>query len=131
MDDKSLNQLWRLTRDQRWLFAGAALAMITANVCLFVPPVLGKYAIDMVTLQDSAMMPQWLLNVANHTDLVSLLWLAGGLSLGVTLIAGVFQFLRGWFTARASESIAEQLRLDLYARLHATQASFFREKDWL
>ena len=57
MDDKSLNQLWRLTRDQRWLFAGAALAMITANVCLFVPPVLGKYAIDMVTLQDSAEMP--------------------------------------------------------------------------
>jgi len=125
MEDKSLSQLWRLIRDQRWVFAGAALAMIIANVCLFVPPVLGKYAIDMVTLEDSAVVPRWLLNVANHTDLVGLLWLLGGLSLCVTLIAGVFQFLRGRFTACASEAIAEQLRLDLYALLHATKASFF------
>jgi len=123
--DRNTNQLWRLTHGQRWLFAGAAAAMIVANLCLFVPPVLGKYAIDMVTRQDAMAMSPWLIAIYGDTNLIELLWVAGCLSLLVTIVAGFFQFLRGRFTARASEAIAERLRLDLYARLHATRASFF------
>ena len=107
------------------MFAGAAFAMIIANLCLFVPPILGKYAIDMVSQRDATAMPPLLVNVLGDGDLAGLLWVAGGLSLLVTAIAGVFQYLRGRFTAHASEAIAEQLRLDLYARLHATHARFF------
>jgi len=123
--NRSTQQLWRLTQGQRRLFAGAAVAMIVANLCLFVPPVLGKYAIDMVTQQDATAMPSVLIAVFSDSNLILLLIVAGSLSLAVTLIAGVFQFLRGRFTARASEAIAEQLRLDLYARLHVTRAGFF------
>lgn len=129
MRDGSTSQLWRLTQGQRRLFAGAAVAMIIANLCLFVPPALGKYAIDMVSQQDAAPMPQLLISMFSNGDLTELLWVAGGLSLLVTSVAGVFQYLRGRFTALASEAIAERLRLDLYARLHASRASFFdREK---
>lgn len=125
MEGRTLSQLWRLTHTQRWLFAGAAIAMIVANLCLFVPPVLGKYAIDMVSQQEVTAMPPFLITVFGDGNLIELLWIAGGLSLFVTMIAGVFQYLRGRFTARASEAIAEQLRMDLYARLQATRASFF------
>jgi len=129
MEDRTTSQLWRLTEGQRWLFAGAALAMIIANLCLFVPPVLGKYAIDMVSQQDAAAMPPLVRAIFSDGDpdreLTELLWVAGSLSLLVTAMAGVFQFIRGRLTARASEAIAEQLRLDLYARLHAARASFF------
>jgi len=124
-ESKSAAQLWHLTRGQRWLFGGAAAAMMMANLGLFVPPVLGKFAIDMVSQQESAAMPSLLVAVYGDGDLVSLLWVAGALSLLATLFAGLFQFLRGRLTARASEAIAEQLRLNLYARLHATRASFF------
>ena len=83
----------------------------------------------MVSQQDAAPMPQLLISMFSDGDLTELLWVAGGLSLLVTSIAGVFQYLRGRFTALASEAIAERLRLDLYARLHASRASFFdREK---
>jgi len=125
MKDGSTSHLWRLTHGHRRLFAGAAVAMIIANVCLFVPPALGKYAIDMVSQQDAAAMPLFLISVFNDGDLTELLWVAGCLSLLVTSLAGVFQYLRGRFTALASEAIAERLRLDLYARLHASRASFF------
>lgn len=124
-DNRTTRQLWRLTRGQRRWFAGAAFAMIIANLCLFVPPVLGKYVIDMVSQQDTAVMSPLLIAVYGNAGLVELLIVAGSLSLLMTLIAGVFLFLRGRFTARASEAIAEQLRLNLYARLHATRASFF------
>jgi len=125
MKDGSTSHLWRLTHGHRHLFAGAAVAMIIANVCLFVPPALGKYAIDMVSQQDATAMPLFLISVFNDGDLTELLWVAGCLSLLVTSLAGVFQYLRGRFTALASEAIAERLRLDLYARLHASRASFF------
>lgn len=128
MDDGTAGQLWRLTQGQRWLFAAAALAMIFANLCLFVPPVLGKYAIDMVSQQDVTVMPSLLTGVFSDGGVTKLLWVAGGLSLLVTVVAGAFQYLRGRFTARASEAIAEQLRLDLYARLHAIRACFFDEE---
>ena len=118
-------QLWRLTRGQRWWFVGAAFAMIIANLCLFVPPALGKYVIDMVSLQDAAAMSSLLIAVYGNAGLIELLIVAGSLSLFMTLIAGGFLFLRGRFTAHASEAIAEQLRLNLYERLHAARASFF------
>ena len=125
VQDGTANQLWRLTQNQRWLFAAAAMAMIIANLCLFIPPILGKYAIDMVSQQDISVMPPLLTEVFGNADVNTLLLVAGCLSLLVTIVAGAFQYLRGRLTARASESIAEQLRLDLFARLHAVQASFF------
>lgn len=124
-ENTAVTQLWNLTKGQRWLFAAAAFAMLFANLCLFVPPVLGKYAIDMVSQQNASAMPSLLIAIYGDGDLIRLLWFVGVLSLLVTMVAGVFQFLRGRLTARASEAIAEQLRLDLYARLHATRASFF------
>ncbi len=124
-EDKTTLQLWRLTEGQRGLFAGAALAMIVANLCLFVPPVLGKYAIDMVSQSDATAFPALLTALISGVDLTTWLWVAGSLSLLVTIIAGVFQFQRGRLTARASEAIAERLRLDLYERLHAARPSFF------
>ena len=125
MKDGSTSQLWRLTRGQRRLFAGAALAMIVANLCLFVPPVLGKYSIDMVSQQNAAAMTPFIRSIFNGDNLTGLLWVAGCLSLLVTSVAGVFQYMRGRLTALASEAIAEQLRLDLFERLHTVRASFF------
>ena len=112
--DPLLNSLWQVTAGQRKLFALAALAMLLANVCLFIPPLLGKQVIDTLTAS------------AQSTDFpTENLWQYGVYSVLVTLIAGCFQFIRGRCTALASEGVARQLRADLYAKLHNNKATFF------
>lgn len=98
-------------------FAVAAVAMLLANLCLFVPPLFGKLAIDLLVEPDTT------------PDSARLLWQYGLYSVLVTMIAGSFQYARGRFTALASERVARQLRADLYAQLHDSKATFFDKEQ--
>ena len=51
--------------------------------------------------------------VAHHV------WIVAALVVAVSLIGGAFQYLRGKWSAEASESIAERMRTRLYAHLQA------------
>jgi len=108
--DNALKRLWQVGAQQRSLFALAAGAMLLANMCLFVPPLLGKLAIDSLTLTSEAS---------------SNLWRYGFFSVLVTVLAGAFQFARGRCTALAAENVARKLRADLYENLHNNKATFF------
>ena len=111
--DNTLHVLLQFTAQQQRLFLYAALAMLIGNACLFVPPLLGKLAIDILA-QPSA-----------GEDSTRLLWQYGVFSVLITVIAGCFMFARGRFTAMASERVALQLRSDLYVALHNNKATFF------
>ncbi len=111
--DDTLQTLWQITTPQRRLFALAAGAMLVGNLCLFVPPLLGKLAIDILAQPSPA------------DDATRLLWKYGIYSVLVTMVVGCFVFARGRFTALASERVALQLRADLYTALHNNKATFF------
>ena len=115
--DSTLRQLWQLTETQRPLFASAALAMLIANLCLFVPPMLGKFSIDLLAMDG--------VNDAGRNDVAGKLWLYGILSVLITLCSAFFMFVRGRCTALAAEGVAQSLRMDLYKKLHTNTASFF------
>lgn len=111
--DNTLQTLWHVTAQQRRLFALAAAAMFIGNLCLFVPPLLGKLVIDILAQPSPT-------DNSNH-----LLWQYGIYSVLISMVAGCFMFARGRFTAVASERVARQLRADLYATLHNNMATFF------
>ena len=113
----TLQQLWRLTKPQHPLFASAAIAMLVANLCLFAPPMLGKFAIDLLT--DSE------LSTTDRSEVRGKLWLYGTLSVVITLCSACFMYVRGRCTALAAEGVARHLRMDLYNKLHTNTASFF------
>jgi len=137
MTDNTLNTkasyrlLWQLTKGHRHLFAGAAGALIAANVCLFVPPLMAKYAIDILSGEQFDTLPAVVrtilssFGVTESDNLSAALYFIAALSVAITVVAGCFQYLRGRLTALASEGIAQDLRLKLHAHLHAAKAGFF------
>lgn len=123
--------LWGITRGQRLRYSGAILAMLFTNLFLFGAPLIGKYAIDAVGARDLGQGLPGLADVFNtrEADFGGYLWASAALAIGVTLVAGVFLYLRGRWAALASEAIVQNLRLELYARLHRVQAGFYDTAD--
>ncbi len=116
-DERTLRQLWQLTSTQHRLFASAAIAMLIANLCLFVPPMLGKFAIDLLSNSQ--------VNDPGRNDVIGKLWFYGIFSVVITLCSAFFMYVRGRCTALAAEGVAQRLRMDLYDKLHTNTASFF------
>ncbi|MEM1229097.1 MAG: ABC transporter ATP-binding protein [Pseudomonadota bacterium] len=134
--------LWQITAGQRHRYLAAVAAMVLTNLFLFAPPLLGKYAIDVVTGQDAALAAPLLAGItatlsgssAQATALDpsfahAYLWLSGALILLLTGIAGYFTYLRGRFAAQASERIVSALRERLYGQLHDLPAAYYDTAD--
>lgn len=100
---KHLFSLWELIREQRGRYLSAIAAMATGNVFLLLVPVLMKYALDS-------------LNRSELSHWTGILPFAAGIVLCQTL-HGFFAYLRGRWSAQASEGIVRKLRHHLYAHL--------------
>jgi ATP-binding cassette subfamily B protein len=59
----------------------------------------------------------------------SQLWLVGAALVGVTVISGAFMYLKGRYSAIASESICRDLRDRLYGHLQHLPASYYDQAD--
>lgn len=129
----SYSGLWDLTEGQRLRYVGAIGAMAFTNLFLFAAPVIGGHAIDVISREDFSYADPILLllteQISTEATYVSYLWVAGAASLFVTLLGGLFLYLRGRLAAQASENIARQLRERLYKRLHHINAKFYDAAD--
>ena len=110
-------------------YLGGILCVVVTVMVSFITPLLVGGTVDAIT--DSVTgntgaavnMPGFLANwfaarggvvyIAKHV------WIVGAMLLGVQLFGGVFQFLRGKWSAEASEGIAEKMRNRLYEHLQA------------
>ncbi|MCA9000659.1 MAG: ABC transporter ATP-binding protein [Planctomycetes bacterium] len=129
--------LWSLTKGFRLRYSLAIASMAVGIVLVFLVPQITKHVID--GFSESAQggytysPPQWMVNALAtfgiEGTLSSTLWLAGGLTLGLTALAGLFQYLRGRLAAQASEGILLRLRRTVYARLMELPSSFFDKSD--
>jgi ATP-binding cassette subfamily B protein len=112
--------LWRLTRGQRGRFLLALVTLGIGTLLMYLAPQIIRIAIDGMLRPPSersasAGRALSFVDAANHP--IRALILAGGAIVLVTLVAGVFMYLKGRWTAQAAESIARSLRMRLYNQL--------------
>ena len=110
-------------------YLGSVASVVVAVLAAFLTPLLVAGAVDAITdtVSGSAAapvnLPGFLADYCNARGgagwLAGHLWMLAGLLVAVNLIGGLFQYLRGKWSAEASETIAERMRNRLYGHLLA------------
>ena len=129
----SRNSLWVITRGQRTRYSLALIAMGMASVFTIVAPLVGMYALDVVVYQDFSLGTNVLVSLTRELSgsdsFTWYLWLSAAAGVVLTLLAGVFSFLKSRWAAIASEALAKRLREELFRHLHRLPAAFFDTAD--
>ena len=128
--------LWFITGGQRVRYLAAVLAMGVSNLFMLSSPLVGMYALDVLSQDDlaagSPVLTGGALAIVNAFGGVPVIaYLIVSALAGVVVVAfgGLFLYLRGRWAAIASEAIARRLRDALYERLHHLPAAFFDTAD--
>ena len=129
----SRNSLWVITRGQRTRYSLALIAMGMASVFTIVAPLVGMYALDVVVYRDFSLGTNVLVSLTRELSgsdsFAWYLWLSAAAGVVLTLLAGVFSFLKSRWAAIASEALAQRLRDELFGHLHRLPAAFFDAAD--
>ena len=110
-------------------YAGCIVAVLMTVAVSFLSPLLVAGAVDAITAtvqgntQAAVNLPGflagWYEARGGVTYLTSNIWTLAVLILATSLLGGLFQYLRGKWSAEASETIAERMRKRLYAHLQS------------
>lgn len=105
-------------RGNRLLYFGSIIFVGLATLLSLVSPLIMRFTLDNVIYGRSMELPAFLdrivVGFGGIDGLRRNLWICGLALLAITIVNGVFQFIKGRWSAAASESIAKQLRDDLY-----------------
>ena len=108
--------LWTLTRGFRGTFALAVLALAVASAMTLLVPLVAKYALDVAASGSVAGGLPWLsgllpaVTAGGGAALLPYFVASGVLVVVLTIVGGVFHYLRGRATAVASEGLVRRLR---------------------
>lgn len=127
---KSSTTFWSLTRGFRGRYAAALLALLVSSALLYLVPLVPQVVIDGVLDPDQAGEPsvfvKWLVPLMGGREfLAGALWLPGVVVAGLSAMAGVFTYLRGRWSAQASEGIVLRLRDRIYDQLQHLPCEYF------
>ena len=129
----SRNSLWVITQGQRTRYSLALVAMGLASVFAIAAPLVGMYALDVVVYRDFSLGTNVLVSLTRELSgsdsFAWYLWLSATAGVVLTLLAGVFSFLKSRWAAIASEALAQRLRDELFGHLHRLPAAFFDTAD--
>ena len=129
----SRNSLWVITQGQRTRYSLALVAMGLASVFAIAAPLVGMYALDVVVYRDFSLGTNVLVSLTRELSgsdsFAWYLWLSAAAGVVLTLLAGVFSFLKSRWAAIASEALAQRLRDELFGHLHRLPADFFDAAD--
>ena len=129
----SRNSLWVITQGQRTRYSLALVAMGLASVFAIAAPLVGMYALDVVVYRDFSLGTNVLVSLTRELSgsdsFTWYLWLSAAAGVVLTLLAGVFSFLKSRWAAIASEALAQRLRDELFGHLHRLPAAFFDNAD--
>ncbi len=106
---------------QKRRYVGAILAVGLATLFSLASPLVLRVLIDSVIGNEPLHIPQWLISVleaiGGRSLLARNLWIGGLLIVLLTLLRGAFLYLKGKWSAIASESVAKSMREELYDHL--------------
>ena len=130
---KTQANLWRITRGQRLRYLSATAATGVSSGFMLLAPLVGMYAIDVIVERDFDKGSPWLVDVTRLFDQgdAFLVYLGVSALAGLLLasLSALFMYLRGRWSAMATEAIARRLRDALFHRLHHLPTRFFDEAD--
>ena len=143
---RARRNLWVVTGGQRLRYIAAIAAIGASSACMLAAPVVGGYALDVISERDLGVGAENLVaatmrlgNIlgfdwagdaaAEDGAFIGYLALSGLAGLLLVAVGALFLYLRGRWTAIAAEAIARRLRDELYRRLHYLPASFFDAAD--
>ena len=132
-DGRQKANLWRITRGERLRYLSATAATGVSSGFMLLAPLVGMYAIDVIVERDFDKGSPWLVGIAETFDAGEpfLAYLAVSAVAGFLLasVSAFFMYLRGRWSAIATEAIARRLRDALFRRLHHLPAKFFDDAD--
>ncbi len=121
--------LWQIMRGQRLRYGGAILAILLSTFFMYLRPLICKGAIDYLIIAEDFKAPAFVRRIiawlGGRSLLAQNLWIAAGAVVLVTVASGVFMYLKGRWSAVASESIAQRLRDRLYDHLQQLPCSYY------
>ncbi|MBU3112878.1 ABC transporter ATP-binding protein [Clostridium lacusfryxellense] len=113
-----MNKLLNLTRGNRSLYITAILSVAAATFIAMLEPMVIKVTIDSVIgnkpMDVPLAMQKLVLLLGGTKVLWANLWICALILITLTCMRGIFLFLSGNFSARASENIAKNMRVNLY-----------------
>lgn len=108
-------------RGHKRRYLGAILAVGFATLFSLSTPLVLRFLIDSVIGNEPLQMPHWLLSVfvavGGKSKWAQHLWLGGLLIVMLTALRGTFLYLKGKWSALASESMAKRMRERLFDHL--------------
>ena len=120
--------IWQLMAGKRLLYGAAILALVLASCFLYLVPLVPQVIIDGVLSKDpeaaSALVQRAVALGGGREYLRDHLWIAAVLIVALTGAAGLFTYLRGRWSAMASEAIARRVRDSLYDQLQHLPCSY-------
>ncbi|HUT60853.1 MAG TPA: ABC transporter ATP-binding protein [Phycisphaerae bacterium] len=113
--------LWELLRGNRLLYSAAVAAILISAVCHLLGAVVVGRTIDYAIMGKALEAPQWVRDavawLGGRSVLAGNLWIAGAAVVLLRAVGAFFSYLRGRWSALASESMALRLRDRLYDKL--------------
>jgi ATP-binding cassette subfamily B protein len=125
-----LQLVWSIMRGQRLRYGLALVCLAAATAITFLVPLVGSAAIDYaigakpVGADTPALIAVILRVLGGAGFLRAHLWLAPVATVALSVVAGVFSYVKGTQAALASEQIARRLKDDLYDHLNHLPASY-------
>lgn len=116
----------------RMTYLGAILSVGLAALFTILGPLVIRITIDSIIGNQPLTAPFPLLNFIEGYDVQQFrqtLWVPGMLLIAITILRGLFMFLRGKLSAQASESIARKMRDRLYNHLQYLPYSYHKKAD--
>ena len=122
MHSKRLKLCLAVMTGTRLKYIGSILTVVIAVAVAFISPLLLSEIIDSVIgttkpLSLPGPIQGWLDARGGRDFLVNNMWIVALVLVGINVLNGLVMFLRGKWTAQASESIAEKMRNRLYRHL--------------
>ncbi|MCC6415669.1 MAG: ABC transporter ATP-binding protein [Opitutaceae bacterium] len=130
-----LHGIWSLMRGHRLRYGAALACLLCATVLNYGVPLIGSVAIDFaigdkIPGNDTSAPMRWLLDLLGGPDhLRGHLWLAPVAMVALSVIGGVFSYLKGWQASLASDGIARRLKNQLYDHLNHLPARHHDQSD--
>lgn len=126
--NSTVHALLSLTSGHQGRYLAAAAAMVVASALLYVAPLVPQVVLDGVLApsQDAAPFVRRTVDaLGGRAVLLEHLWIPAVLFVLITAAAGVFTYLRGRWSAAATEAVIRRLRERVYDHVQHLRVAYF------
>lgn len=120
----SIKHLFKFMRGSGFIYFLAMAAVFLATISSLSVPVIIQYVIDDLIGGKNTVDSNWVTFVTGRTLMGACFAI-----LGLTLLRGIFIFLKGWASAFASERIAKQIKDQIMGHLQQVKYEFYSSHD--